>query len=97
MKGKVSTLIGGLGSLIPEQGGPFVGKKVRILGAVEQLIDQFFPLFGSWSARNALVALTDGRRPVISREMRRMKVESEQISEGGMPTALSFVKICLSA
>ena len=45
VEGKVSALIGGLGSLISEQGGPFVGKKVRILGAVEQLIDQFFPLF----------------------------------------------------
>ena len=96
VKGKVSTLIGGLGSLISEQGGPFVGKKVRILGAVEQLIDQFFLLFRILVGKECLGRLDRWRRPVISREMRRMKVESEQISEGGMPTALSFVKICLS-
>ena len=44
VEGKVSALVGSLGSLVSEQGGPFVGKEVRIFGAVEQLIDQFVSL-----------------------------------------------------
>ena len=43
-----------------------------------------------------MVFSRDGSRPVKSSDTRRKKVESVLISDGGIPTALSFLKTCVS-
>ena len=68
MEGKVSA-VGSLVLLFREQGGPFVGKEVRIFGAVKQLIDQFVPLGRVLVGKEGLGRLDRWQRPVISREI----------------------------
>ena len=44
MEGVIASLVGSLGALVSEKGRPLVGKKVRVIGAGQQSVDQLVAL-----------------------------------------------------
>ena len=79
-------------SLIAQDGRPFVGEVIGIVGAGRQPIDRAIALVRSGIGQEFSASSRVGSRPAMSMVTRRRKVASSHSAEGGRPSSRSFLK-----